>query len=1167
MKLAPLPRVPIEWAWRESDGEALLADARLNGRDKRTLLLWIVLGLAGALFAHKYFFRAFPEASVDFQVSRAESQRRARSFVEGLGENLSGYQSTIAFDVDENAKTYLERELGLQQANRLMAGGLNIWYWEVRFFRPLQEEEFRVRVNPAGNVVGYQHKVPEAQSSPSLTRDAAFLAAQQFLQSKLRDNLGNWTFLPEEVNSVTRPNRVDWSFTWERNGFKAKDAPYRVAIGLQGERVGSSQEYLQVPEAWTRGYQHLRSTNIFYNQVAGIPYIFLLGGALWLGLSLARQGKTSWGAALVIGAVVAALYFFMQLNDWDSVRAGYDTHYSYSSFVLRSVLLMLLGAVGTALTVSLVLPGGEPLYRETQPERLRLNRAFTLRGIRSKEFFSAAVVGLSLAAAHLGFIVAFYMIGSKFGVWAPQDLNYSDVVNTKFPWIAGVAIGVLAASSEEFLFRLFAIPFLHKLTGSRVLAVILPAFFWSFLHSAYPQEPGYIRGIEVGTIGIVAGLVMLRWGILATLIWHYTVDASLVGLLLIRSDNLYFKISGIVVGLAAVAPLLFSGVQYLARGRFEEVDDLLNQAEPVGEISLERQTIVLPSAMSPRRYQPLTTSMIGFLALCLLLGGLAAWRLKREHIGDYLRLSVDRYSAIQTADSVMRQHGLAPNSFRRTAVFLDNTNPLANEFLRRRMAISQINEIYANRVPGALWRVRYFRDSQPEEYAVTLKPDGSLQGFWHTLAEASKGANLSKEEAQNIAQSYLREQKQVDLRAWKLVEANSDKRPDRTDTTLTWQQDSPLDTSASNDPSDHAYARMELKVLGDEPADFRTYVKIPESFVRQQEEQTLAGTLAFAGRIFVGLAIVVGVLILFFRGMGRQSGSVPWRRLAGWGLIGIAAAGVSFFCGPFSTLLSAYQTSMPLRLFLGSVAVGVIIVGALYLGLLVVLLGLGWSFGARAFGEEYLPTWLGMPPNYYRDAFWLALGGSGILIAMRRAVDFASAWWPTQHRQMPAEFGSAFDAFFPGAALIGGALFRGLIAVALLALAGAFLGSELRARWLRLLFLFALAASAVWSWGSPADFLKQFLAVIILFVVVIVGMQQLVRFNLLGLLLIIVCTALLGPALTFLAQPDALYRRHGYGLLAAVVVFLAWPLLIWRLGGNAAPMGDAASNSAGAAHS
>jgi membrane protease YdiL (CAAX protease family) len=215
-----------------------------------------------------------------------------------------------------------------------------------------------------------------------------------------------------------------------------------------------------------------------------------------------------------------------------------------------SLARIILGALATGLMVTMVLPGGEPLYRSEEPARLRLFQALRLRGIRSKEFFCSSVVGISMAAAHMGFLVAFYIVASKFGAWAPQDLNYSDVVNTAFPWIAGVAIGVMAATSEEFLFRMFAIPFLEKMTGSRILAVILPAFFWSFLHSAYPQEPGYIRGIEVGLIGIVAGLVMLRWGIVATLIWHYTVDASLVGMLLIRSHNPYFKISGIVVGLA-----------------------------------------------------------------------------------------------------------------------------------------------------------------------------------------------------------------------------------------------------------------------------------------------------------------------------------------------------------------------------------------------------------------------------------------------------------------------------------------------------------------------------------------------------------------------------------------------------------------------------------------
>src|SRR5579863_3403214 len=135
---------------------------RLTGSEKRALVLWVLLGIVGVVFAQKYFFRAFPEASVDFKVSRNEAVERAQKFIGSVGEDVSGYQSAIAFEVDDNAKTYLEREVGLQQANRLMSSELNIWYWNVRFFRPKQEEEFFVRVSPAGNIVGYEHVVPEA---------------------------------------------------------------------------------------------------------------------------------------------------------------------------------------------------------------------------------------------------------------------------------------------------------------------------------------------------------------------------------------------------------------------------------------------------------------------------------------------------------------------------------------------------------------------------------------------------------------------------------------------------------------------------------------------------------------------------------------------------------------------------------------------------------------------------------------------------------------------------------------------------------------------------------------------------------------------------------------------------------------------------------------------
>jgi hypothetical protein len=629
------------------------------------------------------------------------------------------------------------------------------------------------------------------------------------------------------------------------------------------------------------------------------------------------------------------------------------------------------------------------------------------------------------------------------------------------------------------------------------------------------------------------------------------VDASLVGLLLIRSDNLYFKISGIVVGLAAAAPLLFSGVLYLTRGSFEDVEDLLNQAQPAPEISLSRAIVPEQAAISVRRYEPLTAGTLGFLALCVLFGGLCTWRLKPEHIGDYLKLSVDRNSATMRADGIMREHGLDPNAYRKAIQFVDATSPTTNEFLHRRMSVSEINTIYSQRVPGALWRVRYFHDSQPEEFGVTLKPDGSLQGFWHTLAEAAKGANLPKEEAVTIAEKFLQEKKQIDLGDWKLVETRSEKHPNRTDHNLTWQQNAPLDpeTSGAKDSSDHAYARMSLQVLGEEPADYRTFIKIPEEFQRKQEEQTVARTLVTAGQVCVALGAIVGILVFFFKRLRAQPAvSVPWRRMFTWGLVGLVGFVVSFFLGRgIPGILSQYPTSIPLRIFLGSVAVFVFLAGGLLVGAITLLFGLAWSFAARAFGEDKLPTWLGMPAEYYRDAFWIGLGGSGLLIGLRRVLDFVSAWWPTLHRGIPADFGDAFDTVFPGIGMIGSAVLRALFATGILVLGGAFLGAELRVRWLRLLLFFALAATFVSGYGSPADLVKQFLTQAILLAVVVFGIRSVVRFNLLGLSLVAALTILVAAAGQLFSQQDTFYRNNGYILLLAIVVLLAWPLVTWRM--------------------
>jgi len=169
----------------------------------------------------------------------------------------------IVFGVDDDAKTYLERQVGLKEANRLMSSEVNVWHWNVRFFKPQQEEEFQVGVSPEGNITGYEHKIPEAKAGAQPTRDAAQKTAQNFLIAKLGKPATDWDFLTEEANSERKPKParlgVHLGKAWipgkGRAGTFADSAARR---GNWRRRRGSEGS-----EQWQRDYAHLRSTNIF----------------------------------------------------------------------------------------------------------------------------------------------------------------------------------------------------------------------------------------------------------------------------------------------------------------------------------------------------------------------------------------------------------------------------------------------------------------------------------------------------------------------------------------------------------------------------------------------------------------------------------------------------------------------------------------------------------------------------------------------------------------------------------------------------------------------------------------------------------------------------------------------------------------------------------------
>ncbi len=1127
---------------------------RLDRNDAKVLLIWILAGILGASVAYTFFFRAFPEASVEFKVPRAEALSAAAQFASTQGGQLNGYDSSIVFDVDDSAKTYLEREVGLQQANQIMQNQVHVWYWQTRFFRPLQKEEFDVRVDPAGGIVGYNHELEEAVPGARLERAPAQAIAESFLRDVLHIDLSQYDFREQEANLSERPARRDWSFSWERRGFRAKDAPYRLNVTLAGDRVSGYNEFLKVPEAWTRDYDHLRSSNNTLEFIAIVPYAFLIGGCLYVIISLGRRDLLDWRIGLALGAFLTVLFFIMTMNQWPLDRAAYDTNTPYSSFFLSQAGAAALAAIGSALLVVLAIVPGEPIYRILQPNKIRLNLGFSLPGIRTKEFFKANVIGICLAGAHIGYITIFYIISKKLGAWAPQDIKYENMVSTYVPWVYPLTIGIYAATSEEFLFRLFAIPFLLRVTKSRFLAVVLPAFFWGFLHSNYPQEPAYIRGLEVGLIGIVAGLVMLRWGIWATLIWHYTVDAFLISTSLLRSPSAYLRLSGAIVGGAALIPLAIAAISYVSRGGFETDPSLLNGAQPLGgppveipqsQIAEEPQTETVEPAASPATSstyvglsaRSLTVLIVGGILSIALLAGI-----KREAIGDFVRFQIDSREATERANEVLRGMRVDPNTFHQATTVAYTFDDYTNEYLRRAIGLSAANRIYREQVPSTFWTVRYFHDSQKEEYFVVMKPDGSLHSVHHTLDEKAPGANLAKEEALALAEVYLRDQKGMNPADWNLVETHTDKKIARTDHTFEWEQKAALDSAAE---AQGAHIRITLAVQGDEVSGYRIFIKIPQSW-RDTEKRSTPGQMAqnFARAAAIGLAFIT-ILVVFLRNLKSPDVTrVPWLALGKMSTL-MLIAGIVIYIDRMPQLLLNYGTTSPLITYYVTLTISLVFATAIYLAGAVLLLGLSWFFLGRTFGQGFTPGWRELNSDYFRDAFCVALFGSAAVIGLNR-LPLLLARWPILRHSLGASVPDNLDLLSPAFGAFASSVAAAFVMAGFIGLAAGLIAAYVRPAWMRAALLVLVAVLMTTNVASPGAFFREVFVHLATVLVLWFGVTRLVRFNVLGYFLLAAMLSLAPSAIELLQQPNAYFHANGYAVVGFAIAILAWPLMRWR---------------------
>ena len=889
--------------------QATLMRERFRPADYRFIAVCLLLLALTVWFSARNFHYAFPEASIDFRVNREEARAIAARFLAARGYGLADYRHAASFTYDDNAKTFLEREAGLERANRIMGSRVRLWRWSNRWFRPQQKEEFRADVTPGGELVAFEHEIAEAAPRSSLSPEQARAAAEEFLRTVMRRDPAALTFVEGSV--VARPARTDQVFTWKERDFDLRDSSYRIEVTILGSEIGACQEYLKVPEQWSRDYERLRSRNEVAQMVDTAAMLLLIVGMLVSLVYGVRRHNVRWGRASTVGVIGGALFFLSSWNQFPLTEFNYPTTDSYASFAARQMLNSLLGALAAAGVLFVITAAAEPAYREAFGGRISLGNLFRPAALRTRSFFLGTVLGLSLTGIFIAYQTAFYMTAFRFGAWSPADVPYSDLLNTRFPWAFVLLGGFLPAVSEEFIFRMFAIPWLARLFRSRWPALVVAGFLWGFGHSGYPQQPFFIRGVEVGIGGVALGLIMLRWGILPTLVWHYSVDALYSALLLMRSSSLYFKLSGAASAGIMVLPAVIALVLYFREGGFAPETGLTNDAEPAPppEPPLSEAAGAEAVAAAPAVHVRWSTPR-RIAALAIFTAGTASLLIPMARIGDTPRYQLGAAQARAAADGFLRAQGADPTAFRHVdfpAASWDGDDELAAKYLLERRPAGWVAARFHDYRPIQHWTFRYFKPLDKEEFLVSVHPEtGRVLGFSHSLPEDRAGADLAPEAARAVATSWAGAHG-WNLDAMDLKETASEKRKARRDYTLVWEA-GPGDARSL----DQARYRLHLQVDGDQVTAERAYWKLPEDWVRTRSRQNVVSiTVSVVKIAVVSIAVIVGLLVL---ARATRQGSVRWGSALRLSIpFTLLAAGNAALT--YRTAWRNYSTAMPAETF------------------------------------------------------------------------------------------------------------------------------------------------------------------------------------------------------------------------------------------------------------
>jgi len=382
-----------------------------------------------------------------YSVPRPEIKQTATDFLRDRGVDPDNFKNTMVLvnNYSNLNGRYILEHSTVKNFNAILARHLNNSVaWRVRFYRPLDKEEYNIYIHPSEkSVVGFDHLLPESTEAFSLDKDAARFRAKEFISGR---DLRLSDFELVEDYSRQLPNRIEHTFIWEAKDLhpaNVGDGTLRFETIVTGDAVSSFTVFYKIPEEW----EHAKTQKTLFDSLRlAIQIAVLCLIALVSFIVLTRQMKTvtvEWKTPLIISALLGVGWLILELTNYPVALINYNTSWGIQVWTVFWVLITLLRILVIKLIIFLMTTLVSSIYPKCHTTLKRDCRYhFSRDAVFSAILISVGIFAIQHLTYWLAINVAPTVIQPDFQI--PRSVNY--ILPPLYTFLSIVSRGIIFAA-------------------------------------------------------------------------------------------------------------------------------------------------------------------------------------------------------------------------------------------------------------------------------------------------------------------------------------------------------------------------------------------------------------------------------------------------------------------------------------------------------------------------------------------------------------------------------------------------------------------------------------------------------------------------------------------------------------------------------------------------